>query len=440
MRDGSKKIYDSVHGFIYLDALETKFVHSKPFQRLHHVHQLGIAYLVYPGGTHRRFDHSLGVMQLATEMYDHLIVSTCNPDTSSEYQQLVSEHIPKFMTPEYKYYRQIVRLAALCHDLGHLPFSHAAEKPLIGETGHETWTVKIIQSKYLRPFWKAISEQYPKFKSPEDVETDLIKSAVGDFKLRQMGLKYNFTPWEKIVSEIITADFFGADRIDYLIRDAKYTGITYGLFDYDQLIEMLRIIPVTYGDNNIRLTLGIEEDGVQSCEALLMSRYFMHKRICHYATVKAYNWHLKRFMTIMYENHPFLTDIDEYIDMTENEVLTDIKKIAKDPSHRAYKDAVSILDHDSRCKAIPLPTPLDQEALKIVIEKLGASMDEIHWEINTFEDDFEVGLDFPVLKKEGNIVSCNKLSKITVPIASSSWIYVPANHEMRFRQALGTSE
>lgn len=440
MKNGSKKIYDSVHGFIYLDSLETKLVHSKAFQRLHHIHQLGIAYLVYPGGTHRRFDHSLGVMQLASEMYDQLIMSTFEMSNIERFQELIQEHIPRFMTPEYEYYRQIVRLSALCHDLGHLPFSHAAEKPLIGEAGHEKWTVEIIQSDYLRPFWQILADEYPGYKTVEDVELDIIKTAVGEFKLRQMGLKHSFSPWEKIVSEIITADFFGADRIDYLIRDAKYTGITYGLFDYQQLIEMLRIIPVSYSDKNVRLMLGIEEDGVQSCEALLMSRYFMHKRICHYATVKAYNWHLRRFMKITYENHPFLNDIDAYIEMTENEVFTDLKKIANDPSHPAYGDAISILDHDKRCKAIALPTPVDQDHLKRVIENIGIDEDKISWEFNTHDDDFEVGLDFPVLKKEGSIMPCNQLSKITVPIASSSWVYVPADHEMRFRQVLGASE
>lgn len=440
MKDGVKKIYDSVHGFIYLDRLETKLIHSKAFQRLHHIHQLGIAYLVYPGGTHRRFDHSLGVMQLASDMYDQLIVSTYEMSFLLKDQELIAEHIPKFMSSEYEYYRQIVRLAALCHDLGHLPFSHAAEKPLIGEAGHEKWTVQIIQSDYLRPFWTMLSEDYQGFKTPAEVEEDIIKTAIGEIKLRQMDYKYSFTPWEKIVSEIITADFFGADRIDYLIRDAKYTGITYGLFDYHQLIEMLRIIPFSQGNNTIRLSLGIEEDGVQSCEALLMSRYFMHKRICHYATVKAYNWHLRRFMKITYENHPFLTDIDEYIDMTENEVFTDLKRISKDSSHPAFHDANSILDHDKRCKAIALPTPINQDHLKKVIENIGLSESEIFWEFNTFEDDFEVGLDFPVLKKEGVIVSCHQLSKITVPIASSSWVYVPANHEMKFRQLLGACE
>lgn len=70
----AKKVFDSVHGFIHLDSLETDLIHTRVFQRLRYIHQLGIAYLVYPGGTHHRYEHSLGVMRLATEIYEHLII------------------------------------------------------------------------------------------------------------------------------------------------------------------------------------------------------------------------------------------------------------------------------------------------------------------------------------------------------------------------------
>src|SRR3982751_6175109 len=74
-----KKIYDSVHGFIPFDEFEKELIDSLPFQRLHYIHQLGIAYLVYPGATHTRFEHSLGVMQLASFMFDKICKSV-RPD------------------------------------------------------------------------------------------------------------------------------------------------------------------------------------------------------------------------------------------------------------------------------------------------------------------------------------------------------------------------
>lgn len=433
----SKKVFDSVHGFIHLDSLETDLIHTRVFQRLHYIHQLGIAYLVYPGGTHHRYEHSLGVMQLATEIYEHLIISTYDVNIMNNFETILFKDVPKFMSVEYEYWRRIVRVAALCHDIGHLPFSHAAEKPLLDEGGHEKWTAKIIQSKYLRPFWKRISEETTMMrKSPEDVEFDVLKTAVGETDLKKIGIKIPFTPWEKILSQIITADFFGADRIDYLLRDAKYTGITYGLFDYHQLIEMLRILPITHKENTY-LTLGVEEEGIESCEALLISRYFMHKRICHYSTVKAYTWHLKRFMEQCYSNSAFLMHLEDYVTFTEHEVFAEMAKAELDPAHPGHVDASAFLNHEQRCKAISLSTPINQEYLQKIIKESDVPEDRISWEINAFDVDFQTSLDFPVLKKDSSVVSCSELSKITVPIASSSWLYVPSRYEKVLRQNLG---
>ena len=433
----SKKIFDSVHGFIHLDSLESRFIQTRVFQRLHDIHQLGVAYLVYPGGTHRRYEHSLGVMQLATEIFDHLVVSTYDVILTEQFEAFLYKEVPKFMSAEYEYWRRIVRLAALCHDIGHLPFSHSAEKILLGEGGHELWTAKLIQSKHLRPFWKEISEQMVMMrKSPEDVEMDVLKTAVGKKDLKILGYELNYTSWELIVSQVITADFFGADRIDYLLRDATYTGITYGLFDYHQLIEMLRILPVQNENGEITLSLGIEEEGVESCEALLMSRYFMHKRICHYATVKSYTWHLKKFMEICYLESSFLKDLDEYIRFTEHHVFTKMSEAEKDPSHPGHEHAIGFFNTERRCKAIALPLGVLKDSVDNALEPIDIPKEEIFLEIQTEEEDFKTILEFPVLKKDGNIFSCRELSRVTVPNASSSWLYVPSMHEKIIRQNL----
>lgn len=436
---GGKRVFDSVHGFIHLDLLETQFIHSRVFQRLQHIHQLGVAYLVYPGGTHHRYEHSLGVMQLATEIYDHLILSTYDIGIVRNSQEEIFEHVPKFMSLEYEYYRKVLRFAALCHDIGHLPFSHAAEKYLLDEGGHEKWTAIIIQSPIMRPFWQKIAETSGLHISPSDVEDDVLRTAVGEKDLKILGHKLSFTPWQKILSEIITADFFGADRIDYLLRDAKYTGITYGLFDYHQLIEMLRIICVKQLDKSV-LKLGVEEEGIESCEALLTSRYFMHRRICHYATVKAYTWHLKRFMQTCYSNTPYITDLEKYLEFSEHIVLTDMSLAEKDPSHPGHVDAVSFLNYDKRCKAISLSSPFNQDELGKILEQQNIPYDKIACEVNSYDMEYQTTLDFPVLKKDGSITNCNNLSKITIPTPSSSWLYVSSDFEKKVRQCLGAAK
>ena len=95
-----KKIYDSVHGFISFDELEKELIDSIPFQRLHYIHQLGIAYMVYPGATHTRFEHSLGVMALASAIYEKLCRSV-RPD--------VFHFVPRKGSSDYLYWRRVLR-------------------------------------------------------------------------------------------------------------------------------------------------------------------------------------------------------------------------------------------------------------------------------------------------------------------------------------------
>ena len=167
-----KKIYDSIHGFIRFDRVERKLIDSIPFQRLHYVHQLGIAYLVYPGATHSRFEHSLGVMELATRIFDKICKSP-RPD--------VFQYVPRKGSEEYLYWKKVIRLAALCHDLGHPPFSHVAEKDLLGEIGHEKWTQEVIQSKYLAPIWEEVkdSAEFAEVLEERDLVEDITKAAIG---------------------------------------------------------------------------------------------------------------------------------------------------------------------------------------------------------------------------------------------------------------------
>src|SRR3989344_4684564 len=245
-----KKIYDAVHGFIPFDEFEKELIDSLPFQRLHYIRQLGIAYLVYPGATHTRFEHSLGVMHLASLIFEKICKSV-RPD--------VFHFVPRKGSSNYLYWRRVLRMAALCHDLGHLPFSHVAEKALLGPKGHEAWTLQIIDSPYLQPVWDKLKEfpAYLEELTERNIVEDIKKIAIGEEKWKGLTGK-GFTPWERIVSEVITGDFFGADRIDYLIRDAKSTGVTYGLFDYQQLIETLRVLPSANRGAD-ELLLGIDE-------------------------------------------------------------------------------------------------------------------------------------------------------------------------------------
>src|SRR6266700_8028714 len=117
------EIRDPIHVFVRLDSHERSVLNSRAFQRLRHIHQLALTYLLYPGATHRRFEHSLGVMDLASRVFD-VVTNGENVKFDS-----VRDIIPD--AADLQYWRRVLRAAALCHDMGHLPYSHGAESELL---------------------------------------------------------------------------------------------------------------------------------------------------------------------------------------------------------------------------------------------------------------------------------------------------------------------
>jgi len=370
------KIYDSVHGFIHFNDLESALIDTEPFQRLHYIHQLGISYMIYPGATHTRFEHSLGTMHIATQIFDQI--------------------------DDDPYWRQIVRLAALCHDLGHLPFSHVAEKMLLGSRGHEQWTLNIIESSYLQPLWEKVQELYPS----KPVVEHLLKLAIGEEKLIELRGEIAFSSWEKIYSQIITGDFFGADRIDYLLRDAKATGLSYGLFDYSHLIEMLAVLPE--GE------LVISENGRESCEALLLARHFMQRRVYQYPASKAYSFHLARFMKLLYSAPSYLSSIEQYFSMSEPAIICALQEAKAAPDHPGHLDACALFDRKKRFKAISLPGDMALERLIAFKEKGKIPQEQIHWELNNKYS----------LKQSPPIPILGTKELISIPADHKNWLYL----------------
>jgi uncharacterized protein len=223
------EIRDPIHIFVRLDSHEREVLNSRLFQRLRHVHQLALTYLVYPGATHKRFEHSLGVMELAGRVFDVI--------TDNATDEIRSRLTPLNNLDERRYWRRVLRMAALCHDVGHLPFSHAAEKQLLpAGWDHEKLTREIISSSEMSEIWARIT--------PPLRPDDIVKLAVGPKKAKDL----QFSDWETILSEIIIGDAFGVDRMDYLLRDSHHVGVAYGKFDHYRLIDTLRILPIPLSD------------------------------------------------------------------------------------------------------------------------------------------------------------------------------------------------
>jgi len=194
------EIRDPIHVFVRMDNDERKVLDSKPFQRLRNIHQLATTFLVYPGATHKRFEHSIGTMEIATRIFD---VITQQNNIASEIRDVIGGIWNN--RQELGYWKRVLRIAALCHDIGHLPFSHAAEKELLPEGwDHERLTREAILSKEMKRIWCSMS--------PPVRAEDVAKLAIGR-KISKYS-SYILSDWESIRSEIIKGDCFGADRID----------------------------------------------------------------------------------------------------------------------------------------------------------------------------------------------------------------------------------
>lgn len=222
-----KIINDPVYGFITIDdALIHKIISHPYYQRLRRIHQMAMAQLVYPGAVHTRLHHSLGAY--------HLMCTAL--------QELKSKGI--LITPEEE---QGAKIAILLHDIGHGPYSHALERTLVKENSHEEISLFIME----------------KMNSELGGGIDL---AIKIFKN---------TYHKKFLHQLISGQL-DVDRMDYLIRDSFFTGVTEGVIGYDRIIKML-----TVHDGELM----VEEKGIYSIEKFLLSRRFMYWQVYLHKTV-----------------------------------------------------------------------------------------------------------------------------------------------------------
>lgn len=394
--DESTILNDAIHGFIELNEIESEMIKTKPFRRLESINQMGVGYFVYPNGHHTRYEHSLGVAVFAGKIYDVLTAKADHPD------------IPKPGSEEHAYWRQVVRFAALCHDLGHAPFSHCAEKVLLDAAGHEGWSQRLILGHHLAKIWDT-------FNRPS-MAKDIAKAATGPTLWSEP-----FTPWEAIVSEIITADLFGADRMDYLLRDSYFTGVNYGKIDCERIIQMLRIVPDKSGK---QMLIGVEEGGVDACDFLLIARYYMYKRVYKHRTIKSISLHLGRFLKTFFQDKDFLKDEDSYLRWTDHEVISEVNRAYEDPSHPGHLEAKSILDKRFRYTA----HNISDEEFKEILHSGSIPEEAILFEKDTHKLS-RSSLLFPVIRKNGNIHRSDSISDFSIQSKLKSWVFVAPEYE-----------
>jgi HD superfamily phosphohydrolase len=411
------EIRDPIHVFIRLDSDERRVLDSKPFQRLRHINQLALSNLVYPGATHKRFEHALGVMELAGRVFDTV---TRQEKVNDEVRNL----LPDLARPDAReYWRKVLRMAALLHDIGHLPFSHAAEKELLpnGWT-HEDLTLELIRSEEIENIFRDLR--------PPLSRNDIEKLAVGPEKMP--GVPFN--NWEGILSEIIVGDAFGVDRMDYLLRDSYHTGVSYGRFDVHRLIDTLKILkpsPTGDDDEESAPVLGLEEGGVHSAEAMALARYFTYSQIYFHPVRRAYDIHLKDFMKSYFGANNYPVDAASHLRTTDNEVWVAISEASRNSCAPGHKDALRI-ENRQHFKRVysrnPDDVTINPFAADAIFEALKSDFDEklLRKDGHTPPNP---GLDFPIEMMDGRNASSISISETLrkIPVPSFEYIFADAS-------------
>lgn len=278
----NRKIFDPLYGLLTITPVEWEIIHSPFYQRLRWIKQLGFSSFVFPGAEHSRFGHSIGVMHNC-----HRILQTCQMAVS--YDELSRFHGGN----KDVIFHQELRLAALMHDLGTFPFSHT------------------IEGAYLR--------QASQGQNHEDLGQQIIKNTNYPFGITSILEKYGFDP--KQVSALVAGESqsifanqvlhseVDCDRMDYLLRDAHYTGLRYGSYDRDYLLHHFAKVDIPGGP-----ILAIKENAIHSVEDFLMARFTWYGQVVRSQRGAKYDFMAEEIYSYFLSKN-YVYSFDELIDM-----------------------------------------------------------------------------------------------------------------------------
>ncbi len=233
--DEIKVLRDPIHGYIHVEyEIIWKSINSKEMQRLRRIRQLGASFIVYHTAEHSRFAHSLGVYEIVRRMITE--------------NQRISENLSELE-------KIVVMLAGLLHDLGHGPYSHAFEA--VSEIHHEEFTKRILLGD-------------------SEIHQILEKEKRGLAK--QVAQVIDHTHPKSLLTQLVSGQL-DADRMDYLLRDAYFTGTKYGEFDLERILRTLRV-----KDGRIV----VKSSGIHTVEDYIMARYHMYWQVYYHPTARSY--------------------------------------------------------------------------------------------------------------------------------------------------------
>ena len=354
-------IRDPLWNNIILDDLAIRLVDTRAFQRLRYVRQLGLAYLVYPGATHTRFEHALGAWHLAGRTIDLL---QARGDLKRQ--------------PEGE--ARVVAVAALLHDIGHYPFSHALEE--IGAPHHEDVAGALLtRGEIADVLRETISKD-----APERV-VELIRGT-------------STNPLQGLISGSLDLD-----KIEYLKRDALMCGVPYGEIDVDRLIHSLTLVTDPASG---RAVIGVSEKGLAALESLLFAKYQMYRNVYWHHAVRSATAMYKRLVADAIEGGALR--VGELASFSDEALLHQLAERAPSPLLRGLRER-RLFKRAFECPSAELPEEagewiasdrrLTAAAEDQIARELGLELGEVllDYPVKTQMLD----LDLPVLHRNGTV-------------------------------------
>lgn len=354
-------IRDPLWNNIRVDPLALSLVETEVFQRLRYVRQLGLAFLVYPGATHSRFEHALGAYHLARRtlalLEDREELRGVSPDEPG-----------------------IVRAAALLHDIGHYPFSHALEE--IGALHHEEVARPLITTGVL---------------------AERIAAALGPtapIRILELIRGESDSPLQGLISGSLDLD-----KIEYLKRDALMCGVPYGEIDVDRLLDSL--VLVNHPDTG-QPSIAVLEKGLSALESLLFAKYQMYRNVYWHHGVRSATAMYKRLVddalaTGTLDAGELARHTDEgllhRLDVSGSAPLLDALRHRRLYKRAFERSAAQLDDRDGEWIADdrPLATAVEN-ALAL---ELGLARGELLLDYPAKTQ--MLGLDIPVLRRDGRV-------------------------------------
>ncbi|MBT4763357.1 MAG: HD domain-containing protein [Bdellovibrionaceae bacterium] len=366
------EIRDPVHGSIELSKEETRVIDNEFFQRLRSIKQLGFSEFSFPGATHNRYIHSIGVCHLSGIAFDSIFKSY------------------KFSSQaKKKSFRDCLRLGALLHDVGHGPLSHAAEKvmPLVSEleidvynnkeraiksderATHEDYSIKIIMDSSLS---EELKLGFPHL-DPVYVACliDRTLPCPDDFFVDQ-GVDFR-----NILSQVVSSEM-DVDRMDYLGRDSYFCGTNYGKVELTWLLQN-----ITYYNVNDELFLALNRRALYTFDDFLLSRHHMHLMVYFHHKSIVYEEMLLNYLESPDCNFKFPADINEYLAYTDYSLFVNLnqvkntwaQRIAKKDPYRMLFEHHSTHDND-RCEK--MRDELQQNNVDAILSNSTARLSKYH--------------------------------------------------------------